>query len=170
MAAVPGIRPPKCLPFGLGLYVLLISIIYGKSPFTVGGGGRGPDHLAQLEKHPFVGWRLCLASDLLNIAYWGKGGGGVVGGGESVLFPCVTICIVLLCLSMHVCDIDFCPYCFCMPVIYLFAHSYCSFLASVFSYCVWPVIYLVLISIYYMFVEIQALQSLCYMLYIFDKK
>ena len=87
-----------------------------ENPLLLGGGrgreggregGRGPDHLAQLEKHLFDGWRLCLASDLLNTAYWGRGG-GVGGGGENVLFLCVTICVVLLCLSMHVCDIDFC--------------------------------------------------------------
>ena len=92
----------------VGFIFFFINVSYiWKIPFYWGVGGRGPDHLAQLEKHLFDGWRLCLASDLLNTAYWGKGG-GVCGGGENVLFLCVTICIVLLCLSMHVCDIDFC--------------------------------------------------------------
>ena len=62
MAAVPGIRPPKLSPFWDGFYMyfsLFISMIFGKSPFAVGiagdRGGRGPDHLAQLEQHPSGG-------------------------------------------------------------------------------------------------------------------
>ena len=57
MAAVPGIRPPNfCLPLGWLLNVSFISIIGGRGEW----GGRVPDDLAQLEKHPSGGgcvWR-----------------------------------------------------------------------------------------------------------------
>ena len=36
---------------------------------------------------------------------WGLGGLGWEG--EKILFPCVSICIASLCLSMPDCDIDF---------------------------------------------------------------
>ena len=59
MAAVPGIRPPKFLsPFGVA-FICIIHINYrgrGRGEW----GGRVPDRLAQLEKHPFDGgcvWR-----------------------------------------------------------------------------------------------------------------
>ena len=91
--------------------------------------------------------------------------------GEST-FP---MCIYLLCIIMSFnaysnCDIDFCSYCYCMPVIYLVIQSYSSFIACVLAivHDLWYKIYLFVNFIYYMymFVENQALQSLCF--YILD--
>ena len=118
MAAVPGIRPPKLSPFWGGFYIffsLFISIIFGKSPCAVGrAGGGGVGGLITWHN-----WRSTLLVAVVlgirlpnySIFFWGggsgMGGGGLGWEGEKILFPCVSICIASLCLSMPDCDTDF---------------------------------------------------------------
>ena len=109
-------------PFGVA-FICIIHINYGGE-----WGGRGPDHMAQLEKHPFGGG--CVWHQTPWLPNWSIfwDGGDYVGEGRMYfslvyvylyhyVFQCLTV-ILIFALSVsaclwYICLIQFLSMCFC---------------------------------------------------------